>query len=107
MGPIWAFLGKPIMGMPISALNGTGVDILMWVYPEYRTHIITHLGPIWVPYSLLAGKMLVLSSRNMIPQSVIGIDKICLHVYKERTDALDLRGQNSCSMFSVGGSKHI
>ena len=22
----------------------------------YRTHIITHLGPIWVLYSLLAGK---------------------------------------------------
>ena len=21
----------------------------------YRTHILTHLGPIWVPYSLLAG----------------------------------------------------
>ena len=36
MGPIWAFLGKP--HMPISALNGTGVDILMWVYPEWVTH---------------------------------------------------------------------
>ena len=23
------------MGMPISALNWTGVDILMWVYPEW------------------------------------------------------------------------
>ena len=30
-----------------------------------------------------------------------------LHVYKERTDALDLRGQNCCSIFSGGGSKHI
>ena len=32
---------------------------------------------------------------------------ITLHVYKERTDALDLRGQNCCSIFSGGGSKHI
>ena len=35
MGPIWAFLGKTIWDMPISALNGTGVDIRMWVYPEW------------------------------------------------------------------------
>ena len=30
-----------------------------------------------------------------------------LHVYKERTDALDLRGQICCSIFSGGDSKHI
>ena len=29
------FSGQTHMGMPISALNGTGVDILMWVYPEW------------------------------------------------------------------------
>ena len=28
------FSGQTHIGMPISALNGTGVDILMWVYPE-------------------------------------------------------------------------
>ena len=53
----------------------------------------------------------MLPSRNTIPQSAIGIDNnvnlITLHVYKERTDALDLRSQNSCPIFSDGGSKHI
>ena len=29
----------------------------------YRTHIITHLGPIWVPYSLLAGKSVGISGN--------------------------------------------
>ena len=97
-------------------------------------------------------RMLVLPSRNTIPQSaMIGIDKnfclfglrlyvpvnklfshvgtepplpgyyqnffweiltkmnnlITLHVYRERTDALTLRVQNCCSIFSGGGSKHI
>ena len=37
---------------------------------------------------------------SRIPQSA-------LHVYKERTDTLDLRGQNSCSIYSGVGSKHI
>ena len=32
---------------------------------------------------------------------------ITLHVYKERTDAPDLRAQNCCSIFSGGGSKQI
>ena len=35
---------------------------------------------------------------------------ITLHEYKERTDALYLRGQNCCSIFGIfsgGGSKHI
>ena len=49
---------------------GAHMDVPRWVPDEsllqnpyqshmgcpYRTHIITHLGPIWVPYSLLAGK---------------------------------------------------
>ena len=29
------FSGQTHMSMPISAINGTGVDILMWVYPEW------------------------------------------------------------------------
>ena len=29
------FSGQTHMGMPIPALNGTGVDILMLVYPEW------------------------------------------------------------------------
>ena len=53
----------------------------------------------------------MLPSRNAIPQSAIGIDmneqSDYLTCKLERTDALDLRGQNSCSIFSVGGSKHI
>ena len=38
MVPIWAFLdfsGQTHIGMPISAINETGLDILMWVYPEW------------------------------------------------------------------------
>ena len=51
---------------------GAHMDVPRWVPDEsllqnphrshmgcpYRTHIITHLGPIWVPYSLLAGNSL-------------------------------------------------
>ena len=52
-------------------LYGAHMDVPRWVPDEsllqnphrshmgcpYRTHIITHLGPIWVPYSLLAGTL--------------------------------------------------
>ena len=55
---------------PILVPYGSHMDVPRWVPDEsplqnphrshmgcpYRTHIITHLGPIWVPYSLLAGK---------------------------------------------------
>ena len=34
-GSYMGFSGQTHMSMPISALNGTGVDILMWVYPEW------------------------------------------------------------------------
>ena len=34
-GSYMEFSGQTHMGMPISALNGTGVYILMWVYPEW------------------------------------------------------------------------
>ena len=34
-GSYMGFSGQTHMGMFISALNGTGVDILMWVYPEW------------------------------------------------------------------------
>ena len=33
-GSYMGFSGQTHMGMPISALNGTDVDILNWVYPE-------------------------------------------------------------------------
>ena len=54
---------------PILVPYGSNMDVPRWV-PDgsllqnphqshmgcpYRTHIITHLGPIWVIYSLLAG----------------------------------------------------
>ena len=51
-------------------------------------------------------RMLVLPSRNTIPQSAIGIGKneqsdyLTCRLYKERTDALDLRGKKRCSIFS-------
>ena len=34
-GSQMGFSGQTHMSMPISVLNGTGVDILMWVYPEW------------------------------------------------------------------------
>ena len=34
-GSYMGFSGQTHMSMPISALKGTGVDILMWVYPEW------------------------------------------------------------------------
>ena len=34
-GSYMDFSGQIHMDMPISAVNGTGVDILMWVYPEW------------------------------------------------------------------------
>ena len=54
---------------PILVLYGSHMDVPRWVPDEsllqnphqshmgcpYRTHIVTHLGPIWVLYSLLAG----------------------------------------------------
>ena len=57
------------MGNSIWGPYGAHMDVPRWVPDEsllqnprrshmgcpYRTHIITHLGPIWVPYSLLAG----------------------------------------------------
>ena len=62
------------MGNSIWGPYGAHTDVPRWVPDEsplqnphwsymgcpYRTHIITHLRPIWVPYSLLAGKL----SRN-------------------------------------------
>ena len=60
---------------PILVPYGSHMDVPRWVPDEsllqnphqshmgcpYRTHIITHLGPIWVLYYLLAG---LLPSRN-------------------------------------------
>ena len=57
------------MGNSIWGPYGAHMDVPRWVPDEsllqnphrshmgcpYRTHIITHLGPIWVPYSLLTG----------------------------------------------------
>ena len=34
-GSYMGFSGQTHMGMPISALNGTGVDILMWINQEW------------------------------------------------------------------------
>ena len=34
-GSYMGFSGQTHMGMSISALNGTGVDILIWVYREW------------------------------------------------------------------------
>ena len=69
------------MGNSIWGPYGAYMDVPRWVPDEsllqnthgshmgcqYRTHIITHLGPIWVPYSLLAG----LSLYKCIPFSLV------------------------------------
>ena len=62
------------MGNSIWGPYGAHMDVPRWVPDEsllqsphrshmgcpYRTHIITHLGPIWVPHSLLAGLLLTI-----------------------------------------------
>ena len=64
--------GAVYMGNSICDPYGSHMDVPRWVLDEsllhnpheshmgcpYRTHIITHLGPIWVLYSLLAGRFL-------------------------------------------------
>ena len=64
------------MGNSIWGPYGAHMDVPRWVPDEsllqnphwshmgcpYRTHINTHLGPIWVPYSLLAG---LLGAQNV------------------------------------------
>ena len=63
---------------PILVPYGSHMDVPRWVPDEsllqnpyqshmgspYRTHIITHLGPIWVLYSLLAGMCMPVWSNN-------------------------------------------
>ena len=70
------------MGNSIWGPYGANMDVPRWVPDEsllqnphrshmgcpYRTHIITHLGPIWVPYSLLAG-LLAMLYRSLIIES--------------------------------------
>ena len=56
MGPIWAppciHLGQPIWD-PHGAMLHPLYGSLMG--SPYGTHIETHVGPIWVPYTLFAG----------------------------------------------------
>ena len=69
---------------PILVPYGSHMDVPRWVPDEsllqnphqshmgcpYRTHIISHLGPIWVLYSLLAGHILLSlskASENILP----------------------------------------
>ena len=68
------------MGNSIWGPYGAHMDVPRWVPDEsllqnphrshmgcpYRTHIITHLGPIWVPYSLLAGNIFAYGSKFLI-----------------------------------------
>ena len=61
--------------------------------------------------NLVSGVFLKYFSRNTIPQSAIGIDNNeqsdYLTYIQRKNSALDLRGQDSCSIFSDVGSKHI
>ena len=52
MGPVWGHVDVPRWVPDESLLQNPH-----WSHMgcPYRTHIITHLGPIWVPYFLLAG----------------------------------------------------
>ena len=47
-GSYMEFSGQTYMGMPISALNGTGVDILM---------LVTQNGPRWVTHNSVVRKI--------------------------------------------------
>ena len=74
------------MGNSIWGPYGAHMDVPRWVPDEsllqnphrshmgcpYRTHINTHMGPIWVPYSLLAGINL-LSPNNGLSLSRLGL----------------------------------
>ena len=82
------------MGNSIWGPYGAHMDVPRWVPDEsllqnphwshmgcpYRTHIITHLGPIWVPYSLLAGpppcsSPLHFAEATILPSSVTVISE--------------------------------
>ena len=66
------------MGNSIWGPYGAHMDVPRWVPDEsllqnphrshmgcpYRTHIITDLGPIWIPYSLLAGILISKSNHG-------------------------------------------
>ena len=53
MGPVWGHMDVPRWVPDESLLQNPHLSHMGC---PYRTHIITHVGPIWVPYSLLAGK---------------------------------------------------
>ena len=73
------------MGNSIWGPYRAHMDVPRWVPDEsllqnphrshmgcpYTTHIITHLGPIWVPYSFLAGKQCLLDTPQGNVQSII------------------------------------
>ena len=73
------------MGNSIWGPYGTHMDVPRWVPDEsllqnpyrshmgcpYRTHIITHLGPIWVPYTLLAGSILEINLTKHVKISTL------------------------------------
>ena len=79
------------MGSSIWGPYGAHMDVPRWVPDEsllqnphrshmgcpYRTHIITHLGPIWVPYSLLAGKLI--TARFSFVQKFMNLT-VCLEL---------------------------
>ena len=64
-GPIKFPYGSHI-ALPVWVQHGTMLQIpheSLMGYP-YRTHINTHLGPMWVLYFLLAGKLIVDDERR-------------------------------------------
>ena len=81
----YGLYGKFYMG-PILVPYGSHMDVPRWAPDEsllqnphqshlgcpYKTNIITHLGPIWVLYSLLAGISLSVTSKETLAESSHG-----------------------------------
>lgn len=60
------------MGLPIWDPRGTQLHSPYGshVYNPYGTHVGAHMGPIWVPYRMLAGRVIIiriLYSENVKP----------------------------------------
>ena len=90
------------MGNSIWGPYGAHMDVPRWVPDEsllqnphrshkgcpYTNHIITHLGPIWVPYSLLAGLTAYFSNLSLC---VATLDHSVLIKYIKSTQNHKLR----------------
>ena len=65
------------MTMPISALNGTGLDILMWVYPEWSQMGHTYITALLEKYEFIC--MYLFPTLGRVFTSNFSLAKINCH----------------------------